>query len=67
MSHSVGHGYNGYSYNEFTFITNKIQRPPSGSKKVAVVDRWSLFRGFKNGKCDLVIVVIEDRWSLAQV
>ncbi len=38
-----------------------------GHKIVAVVDRWSLFRGhlcYGNSKWDHKIVVVVDRWSL---
>jgi len=40
---------------------------PRDPKIVAVVDRWSLFRGHlcsKSLKWDLKIVVVIDRWSL---
>ena len=38
-----------------------------GPKIVAVVDRWSLFRGYlcyESSKWDLKIVVVVGRWSL---
>jgi hypothetical protein len=44
-----------------------VQRPPLGPKKVAVVDRWSLFRGHlynKTSVWDLKIVVVVDMWLL---
>jgi len=41
---------------------------PWDPKVVAVVDRWSLFRGplcyKKNSKLDVKIVAVIDRWSL---
>ncbi len=43
---------------------------PWDPKIVAVVVRWSLFRGnfcYKTAKWDLKIVVFIDRWSLTQV
>ncbi len=43
---------------------------PKKVKKVAVADRWSLFRGHFCGKStlwDLKMVVVVDRWSYAQV
>ncbi len=44
--------------------------PPTVSKTVAIVDRWSLFRGnlcYKWPHWDLKLVAVIDRWSLAQV
>jgi hypothetical protein len=44
-----------------------VQRQPWDPEKVAVVDRWSLFRGHlcnKSFKWDLKMVVVIDRWSL---
>ncbi len=40
---------------------------PRDPKIVAVVDRWSLFRGhlcYKTSNWDLKIVAVVDRWSL---
>ena len=40
---------------------------PRDPKIVAVVDRWSLFRGHlcnKSSEWDLKMVVVVDRWSL---
>ncbi len=44
-----------------------VQRPPWDPKIVAVVGKWSLFRGHlynKGSKWDLKIVVVVDRWLL---
>jgi hypothetical protein len=43
---------------------------PWDPKIVAVVDRWSLFRGHlcnKSPKWDLKMVVVRGRWSLSEV
>ena len=40
---------------------------PRDSKFVAVVDRWSFFRGSFVGKWDPKIVVVVGRWSYSEV
>jgi hypothetical protein len=43
-----------------------VQRPPLATKKVAAVDRWSLFRGHlcsESCNWDSEIMVVIDKWS----
>ncbi len=53
-----------------SLIKSVYKDHPWDPKIVAVVDRWSLFRGHlcnKSAKWDLKMVVVVDKWSLAQV
>ncbi len=64
-----------FSNNSITSTLKKTVKPvfndhPCNTKKVAVVDRWPLFRGQlcnESFKWDLKMEVFIDRWLLAQV
>jgi hypothetical protein len=50
-----------------TYFFPKIHIVTKGTKKVDVVDRWSLFRAFlfgKNSKYNPKMVVVIDRWTV---
>jgi hypothetical protein len=64
-----------HRWHNFNVSDTCVQRPPLGLKKVAIVQKWLLFRGWflkitiniENyaGRCRQVAVV--QRWSLTQV